>query len=253
MRSGWSVVAVVCALFCATPSLAQDLSSRLEADSMGTIVPGTYLAGDTIKFSLDRYGDKYLMRIGGDPEVYVLYPDRASVGGRILKYDSGATVISVAGWGGMTFYTDSKPGGLPASRTGDSSPPVLAPVSQNDIESAADDESAHLAYTRKLHISVKVDWSDVADDSRQRALAFDTIENTVRGIDRFSLNGSARAALAAKVDTLKFDVTASRPTADLNGKTLTVTFNRNQGYAGRASSRAIARALGTLLHVKVAN
>jgi hypothetical protein len=39
----------------------------------------------------------------------------------------------------------------------------------------------------------------------------------------------------------------SRPTLGLSGRTLVVTFNAGQGFQGRASSRAIARALGQVL------
>ncbi len=77
-----------------------------------TIEPGAYTAGD-VQFTLDRYEDKYLLRVAGDPEVYVLYVDSGSLGGRVLKFDSGAIAIRVAGWGGMTIYTDAKPTACP--------------------------------------------------------------------------------------------------------------------------------------------
>ena len=43
--------------------------------------------------------------------------------------------------------------------------------------------------------------------------------------------------------------TNSRPTIVLSGKTLVVTYNPGRGFEGRASSRAIARALSSLLSV----
>jgi hypothetical protein len=253
MRNGWTVFAVVCALSCATLAHAQDsqetLSAKLLADAMGNVKPGTYLAGDSVKFMLDSYGSRYLLRIVGDPEIYVLYPNRASLGGRVLKYDSGTTALSVAGWGGMTLYTDDKPQGLPAVRTGDSTPPSPSGMTNNDMQNAVEDETQHLTYARKLKIAVVADLNEPGSSARDRAQAFDVMENTVRGIDRFSTNPKARAALLAKIDTLKI-VLSPRPTANINGKTLVVTYNKNQGYAGRASSRGIARALGLLLGIK---
>ncbi len=254
MRNGLTVLAVVCALFCAPLAHAQEsLASKLLADALGNVRSGTYLAGDSVKFTIDDYGNKYLLRIVGDPEVYVLYPNRASLGGRELKYDSGATAISVAGWGGMTLYTDAKPGGLPASRTGDSTTPALAPANMPDMQNAAQDEEQHLNYARKLRINVEVDWNEIASNPRERAQAFDAMENAVRGIDRFSLTPQGRAAFTAKIDTMKIILTGSRPTATISGRTLVVSYNKNQGFAGRASSRGIARALGLLLGIKGAN
>jgi hypothetical protein len=40
---------------------------------------------------------------------------------------------------------------------------------------------------------------------------------------------------------------SSHPTLGLNGRTLIVTYNPGMGFAGRASSRAIARALGNVV------
>lgn len=256
MRKGLTLLAIISALCFASLAHAQDnLGAKLQADAnaMGNIRPGAYLAGDTIKFLLDRYGNKFLLRFSGDPEIYVLYSDRASLGGRVLKYDTGATVISIAGWGGMTIYTDPHPEGLPAARTGDSSSPSLPPVSLPDAQNATSDEGQHLSYAHKSRIAVTADWNDIAHNAQDRAQAFDAMQNTVRGMDRFSaLSQQGRAALM-RIDTLKITLTGGRPTATINGKTLIVTYNKDQGFAGRASSRAIARALGLLLRVKLAN
>src|SRR5271166_5238180 len=125
------------AAFDAPFAAAQDsLESRLFADRVGYIAPGAYLAGDRVPFTLDTAGSEYLLRFAGSPEVFVLYADRVSLGGRVLKYDSGETALKVSGWGGMTLYTDAVPGGLPAERSGDSTPPAPASVSISDIQNA---------------------------------------------------------------------------------------------------------------------
>jgi Domain of unknown function (DUF4908) len=222
-----------------------DLSLRLEMDRVGGIEGGAYTAGD-IQFTLLPYGDKYLLRYEGDPEVYVLYVDSGSLGGRVLKYDSGVTAIRVTGWGGMTIYTDTKPGGLPAARTGDSTPPAMPQASLTDMQKAAGDETQHVAYVRKLKLAFTADWNALAANDVQRALAFDTLQNTARGIDRFAAVAAARSAFAAKIETINVEP-GNRPLIALHGRTLNVTYVANHGYAGRASSRAIARALGQLL------
>ena len=226
-----------------TPLCAQDsLSERMSSQRLGDVAPGTYLAADTVRFSLAQDGDNFLLRFDGDPEVFVLYTAHASLGGRELKYDSGETALQVAGWGGMTLYTDAAPNGLPAVRTGDAAAPSPANVSLGDMQNAASDEAEHLAYTRGLRLNFTADWGALSGNGAMRAFAFDTLENAVRGLDRFSLSAAGRQALAGHVDTVMVQ-SAGKPTIGLTGKTLVVTFNPEHGYVGRASSRAIARAL----------
>jgi hypothetical protein len=218
-------------------AVAQDsLEERLNSDRVGYIEPGNYLAGDRVAFSIDAAGQNYYLRLDGSPEVFVLYQDRVAMGGRVLKFDSGETALSVSGWGG----------GLPAERTGDSTPPSLMPASTQDIQSAAADEAQHLSYTRRLNISFTANWSALSGDLSARSLLLDTMENTARGIDRFSASGAGHDALARRVESVAFEE-ASRPTITMNGRTLVVTFNPRHGYIGRASSRAIDRALGKIL------
>jgi hypothetical protein len=233
--------------------LAQDdVGARMSLERIATIRTGTYAAGDQIRFSLDRYAAHYLLRFDNEPEIYVVYADHGSLGGQVLKYDSGATALKVAGWGAITLYTDSQPSGLPAERTGDSMAPVLAQISLSAMQGAAEDEAEHLSYVRRLHLSFTADWPALAADPGLRLLAFDTMQNTARGIDRFAANGAARAALAAKIDTVRIMIGA-KPTLELHGRVLNVTFNPSQGFAGRASSRGIARALGKLLSATTVN
>lgn len=230
-------------------ALAQaDVGARLSTDRLGDIQTGTFSAGDGAQLALDHYSDKYLMRFSGEPEIYVLYADHGSLGGRVLKYDSGETALQVAGWGAMTVYTDSQPGGLPTSRIGDSTPPVLTQLTLAQMQGAADDEGEHLSYVRGLHIAFGADWAALATDAALRALTFDAMQNAARGIDRFAVVAAARIALLGKLDTVRLEP-GGRPLISLRGRTLVVTFVPSQGFAGRASSRGIARALGELLAV----
>ena len=233
----------------ATAHAQAPLSDRLQGEKLADIQSGQYQAGDNVKFSLDGAQGYFLLRFDGDPEVFVLYSDYASLGGRVLKYDSGETALQIAGWGGMTLYTDANPGGLPATRTGDSVEPSLQPVSLSDMQNATGDESEHLAYMRRINLSFDADWKALAGDDTLRARAFDALENTARGIDRFATTPDGRKALAQRFNRVLIAV-GDKPTLSANAKTLIATFNPDRGYRGRASSRAIARALGRLLHVK---
>jgi len=239
-------IALFFCLCLAGAAQAQDeMNARLSQERVGEIASGSYNAGN-LNFTLDHYGDKFLMRISGDPEIYVLYTDHAPLGGRVLKYDSGAVVIRASGWGNLTLYTDTQPDGIPAERTGDSIPPALGMISLSDMQTAAEDESQHLAYSRRIRLNFTADWNALAGDARLRALCFDAMENAARGIDRFATIPPALSALAQRVDIVRIEL-GNKPVIFLSGRTLNVTFNGQMGYAGRASSRGIARVLGQLL------
>jgi hypothetical protein len=117
------------------------------------------------------------------------------------------------------------------------------------MQNAAGDEAEHLAYTRGLRLNFTADWGALAANGAMRAFALDTLENTVRGIDRFSITAFGRESLARRVGVVMVTV-GGKPTLGLNGKTLVVTFNPEHGYDGRASSRAIARALAKVFPKK---
>jgi len=215
--------------------------------SFSDLSPGTYQAGDNVRFALDRYQSGFLLRFAGQPEVFVLYANFGSLGGRVLQYDSGAIALQVAGWGAMTLYTDDHPEGLPTSRVGDSTPPVLAQISMQQMQSAADDETAHLSYVRGLHIAFFADPNAI-NDNNVRALTFDAMENAARGIDRFTANPNARNQFGQRVASVRMSI-SDKPYIKISDKVLIVTFNPRTGYFGRASSRAIATALGKVFGI----
>jgi Domain of unknown function (DUF4908) len=242
-----AIAACVALALAAGNAPAQDsIAQRLSMDRLANIQPGTYLAGDRVKFTLDAAGDDFLLRFEGSPEVFVLYADHASLGGRVLKFDSGETAIQVAVWGGLTLYTDAQPAGLPAVRTGDSIPPAPLSLGLSDLQNAAVDEAQHLAYTRRLQLGFTADWNSLGDGPA-RSYAYDAMENAARGLDRFAASAQGRDALAHRVIAIAIAPTGGRPMLQLSGHTLVVTFNPGRGFAGRASSRAIARSLPAVL------
>jgi hypothetical protein len=244
-----TILALLWLALSASGVFAQSMSDRLSAEQTGDIPEGNYAAGDSIKFSLEPYGNKFLLRITNDREVYVLSADRASLGGHVLKYDSGTTALLISIWGGMTLYTDAQPDGLPAVRDDlPAIPPTLAPVSLADIQRAAQDEAQHLAYVHQLNLSFDADWRALGTDTPKRALAFDVLQNAARGLERFADSATGRTAIVHKIDNVKLEA-APQSTTSLSGRTLVVSFNVERGYAGRESSRAIARDLSKLLGV----
>jgi hypothetical protein len=72
------------------------------------------------------------------------------------------------------------------------------------------------------------------------------MENIARGIERLGRSVRWRQALSRRISEVLV-AKGGTPAVKLSGKTLLITFNPESGYEGRASSRAIASALGTLL------
>lgn len=242
-----AILAIVLALLCASPASAgPGFFERLLSGRLGSVQDGAYTAGDKIHFQLERTGRDFLLRFDDDPETFVLYADRTSMGGRVLKYDSGETAIRVAGWGALTLYTDAQPNGLPAMRSGDAPPLSGDAVSVQNVQFLAAQEAERLNRVRRLHIAFVVDWSALETDAALCSAASNALENAARGIERFVHDGRSRKELTSHVRTVTL-ATARKPMLTLQDKTLIVTFNPERGYSGSASSRAVARALGVVL------
>ena len=222
------------------------LQARLSSDRLGHVESGTYSAGEKIQFELGTVGTIYLLRGGGSPEVFVLTPESAPMGSRVLRYDSGETALQVSGWGGVTIYTDSHPEGLPAVRTGTAPAFSVSAVSQEDVRAAADDLADSIAQTRRMSLAFSVDWSGLPDTSFARARALDAMENIARGIERLGRSLHSRQTLSHRISEVLI-ARGGTPAVKLSGRILLITFNPDTGYEGRASSRAIASALATLL------
>ena len=222
------------------------MSARLSAEKVGDVETGSYAAGDNLNFTLDSYGDKYLLRFADSPESYVLTVEHIFLGGRILRYDTGATALRVSVWGGMTLYTTSAPNGVPATRVGDDVPIPRDPVTPASLIAALSDEERHFLYTQNLHLRFSADAALLA--AKNDDLAFDALISTAAGIERLLASPGGRDALFRKFNAVRL-IAAAKPGVTLSGKTLVVGFSPTAGAAGRASSRQVAVELGKMLQI----
>ena len=91
------------------------MAARL-SEGVGGIEAGAYAtdAGGSNgghQFVLLPYGDKYLLRFSdGRRRSFVLTVERAGLGTRLLKYDTGATALRISIWDALTLYTQDAPG-----------------------------------------------------------------------------------------------------------------------------------------------
>jgi len=222
------------------------MAARLSADRVGGVAAGDYSAADDINFTLLPYGDKYLLRFDDSPENFVLYGDRVALGGRELKYDTGALALKVSVWGGVTLYTQQAPSGIPATRNGDATAPPKLQVTAASLTAALADEASHIAYVQQLKLRFSADESILKNNDDVRGNAFDALVNSAMGIEHVVATPAGRSAFVRRFDSVRI-VEGDKPTIAISGRTLLVSFVPSAGAAGRASSRAIAVALGKML------
>jgi len=235
----------------AGPGLPASMASRLKTERVGPVEPGFYSVGDAGSFVLEPYGPtRYLLRLTGGKESFVLSVERSSLGARVLKYDTGATAIRVSVWGGMTLYTEGNPGGLPATRQGDAPGANVLAISAGELQTAFNDEAGHLTYVQKINIKFSADPAVLQADPETRGRAFDALTNAAVGIERFlgTLPG-VRSLFARKVSSVKV-AEGGKPTVTLSGNTLLVSFVPGEGHEGHASSLAIQQELTRLFAVQ---
>lgn len=231
------------------PGVTNALAARLSAERAAAIEPGRYSAGDGRDFTIIPYRGKHLLRFDGVAESFVLTADPGSLGAKVLKYDTGAAVLSVSVWGGVTLYSTEAPGGLPATHQGAAAPFVPTPVSASELRAALSDEAAHFSYAGGLTLHFITDAATLSD-AEARAMAFDTLANVQWGIERFIANPAGRQAVSRRVSTVRLEK-AAKPGVTLSGRSLVVRYAPQDGYLGRISSHAIAHTLGRLLAVSM--
>ena len=234
----------------APPGTPPGMASRLAADRIGAIQPGLYSAGDGGTFTLEPYGTgKYLLRFSDHAENFVLTVDRASLGAKLLKYDTGTTALRVSVWGGLTLYTQDAPQGIPATYQGATSPSSTLAITAVELQTAFNDETSHLSYVQNIALKFSADPAVLAADAETRGRAFDALTNAAVGIERFLVSTPlARPTLAKRVNSVKV-AEGGKPTVAISGQTLLVSFVPGEGHEGHASSLVIQQELAKLMAI----
>lgn len=234
----------------AGPGVPPGMALRLQSERTGPVQPGLYSAGDSGSFTLEQYGaGRYLLRFSGHSENFVLTIERASLGAKLLKYDTGTTAIRVSVWGGVTLYTQDAPQGVPATFQNATPPAPTLAISAMELQTAVNDEASHLTYVQNIALKFSADPAVLAADPETRGRAFDALTNAAVGIERFlAANPMARPVLTKRINSVKV-AEGGKPTVTLVGQSLLVSFVPGEGHEGHASSLAIQQELGKLLAV----
>jgi hypothetical protein len=203
---------------------------------------GRYLADDQLRFRIDVEDDHIRLRFMDSDEVFYLTSEPAPLGGRVLKYDTGEVALQVAGWGGLTLYTENDRGGVPAERADDEADGFEpAPVAAKDVRAFALKLSQGLEQAHDFGVGFAADWDELAQGDGTRALAVDAMRNAAYALDRLAA-GPEREAIADRFHLVRV-MAATEPGAKMQDGVLVISYTPEGGPAARPSSRAISRVL----------
>ena len=176
----------------------------------------------------------------------IAFLDRASLGAKLLKYDTGTTAIRVSVWGGLTLYTQDAPQGVPATYQGPAQASAVLSINNAELQAALNDEANHLNYVQNIALKFSADPAVLAADPETRGRAFSALINAAMGIERFlAATPAARPLLVKRINSVKV-AEGGKPTIALLGQTLLVSFVPGEGHEGHASSLAVQQELGKL-------
>ncbi len=248
------ILAVVLALCIVAPFVGTSVAVAQDNDipawrlSITPIAPapedGHYFAGDDVEFWVDHGGDggNARLRFVGDEEIFYLTIDPSTLGGRVLKYDSGDVALAVSSWGGVTLYTRNAPKGLPAERMGEAPNLDPEPVAANDMQERALEIAEALEESENLNIGIAANWDRVVRGNRVRSLTIESIRNASNALAELASNAETRSAHAERIRIVRI-VVSDQSEIRVGNQTLTISFDANGEPWERPSSRAIIEAI----------
>jgi hypothetical protein len=239
-------LAPVLALILAFPTLG----AAQPAPSVRLLLPplapapadGRYVIDDQVRFMIDVEDDHIRLRFVDNDEIFYLKSEPAPLGGRVLKYDTGEVALQVAGWGGLTLYTDADRGGIPAERSDEDADGFEPPaVAARDVRGFALGLAQGLAVTHDFGIGFAADWDAMAQDDVVRALAVDSMRNAAYALARLGASPD-HGTIAEKFHLIRV-ASGPEPGSRMQDGALVVSYTPEAGPSARPSSRAIARVL----------
>lgn len=239
------VAAALSATLAASPSSAQERGNAQAEQSQSlrnrgapsrALPPvGRYVSESGEAFTLDRSGQRPLLRFDRRDETWVLRPTAAPRGDIIYRNDAGQQILRMTPGGGMTVFTSRAPGGSPVSYSGPGetlAQPSLGPAQLFQLMAR---RSAMLSQTMGRLIEINVDTDEEAEGLTVEALILstDAVARIARSpTGRSSLNQLRRIVIVqgngASVTYLRGE--------------LRIVVAPTQGVAGRPSSARVIRA-----------
>ena len=194
-----------------------------------------YVLEDGDAFVLDRTQGRTLLKFENSPEVWALQAQPAPRGDVIYKNDLGEPMLRATRLGGVTIFTERRPGGSAAALAGNGSPLKLQPMGPQALLERLAQASARSSKAARRLIAFDADASPASS-----ALIADAAVVASEAIIRLSRRPDGRAALA-RVKQVRLNE-GRKPGVELAGGVMKITVAPAQGLAGRPSSERIAAA-----------
>lgn len=239
------VAAALSSSFAVSPSSAQERgnaqaeqSQALRSRGAPSRTPppvGRYVSESGEAFTLDRSGQRPLLRFDRRTETWVLRPTAAPRGDVIYRNDAGQQILRVTPGGGMTVFTTRAPGGSPVSFAGPGetlAPPTLGPLQLWQLMTR---RSSMISQATGRLITINL------DGERSEALCVEALIVTTDAVIRLAQTPSARSSLNRLRSIVITE--GSRSHVSFSRGVLTVELDPDQGMAGRPSSARVIRAL----------
>lgn len=199
---------------------------------------GRYVSEDGETFILDRTHGYALLKFENDPEVWVLQAQPAPRGDVIYKNDLGEPMLRATRLGGLTVFTEGRPGGSAAALDGDSQPlrlPTLGPQALLDRLAQASAKASHSA--RRL---IPFDAEATPESS---ALMADAAMVASEALVRMARRKEPHGALS-RIKQVRL-VEGRRSVVEIRKGVMQITVCPPDGVAGRPSSERIVTAMAS--------
>lgn len=196
---------------------------------------GRYVADSGDAFTLDRSGQRPLLRFDRRDETWVLRPTAAPRGDVIYRNDAGDQLLRVTPGGGLTVYTARAPGGSPASLAGPGqslTPPTLGPFLLFQLM-----ERRSAMISQALGRLVEINLSG----ERSEALCVEALIVTTEAVIRIARSPTARQHLS-QLRSITI-IEGPRTSVTFARGQLIVVVNPDEGMAGRPSSARVIRTI----------
>jgi hypothetical protein len=195
---------------------------------------GRYVSADGDAFVLDRSVPRPLLKFDNSPEVWALSPYPAPRGDTIYKNDLGEPVLRATRLGGITVFTNTRPGGSAAALAGPSAGLRLAGAGPQMLLERLGQASARASRAARRLIPF-----DAEATPGSAALIADAAMVTSEAIIAMSRKGDARSI--SQIGRVRL-VEGKKAQVQFDKGVMTVSVAPAQGLAGRPSSMRIAAA-----------
>ena|SRR5437899_8209170 len=197
-----------------------------------------YVSEDGDVFTLDRTQPKPLLKFENSFEVWALEPQPGPRGDTIYKNDLGEPVLRATRLGGVTVFTEQRPGGSAAALAGVGSPLRLAIMGPQALLERLAQASARTSRAARRLIPFEAEATPASS-----ALIADSAMVTSEAVVRMTKRADSRRLLD-RILKVRL-VEGRRSSAQLVQGVLEITVAPPQGLAGRPSSDRIVQVAET--------